>query len=502
MRNTGNEKHENKMVVVVQRKYHDYSSYDTQADQEGELHQQQKQSKRCKKRAIFFPLKLHDMLDKAVTDNYEHIVSWQPHGRSFLIHKPKEFEKIVLPLCNYKLTKLSSFQRQLNLYGFERISIGRDRGGYYHERFLKNKHGLANKIERIQVKGTRVRGRSNPSQEPNLWSMPWCDDDDDDDDNCDESSSSQYNAITADNCISSNKKNDNVIGNCNGNSSFSGANIDIDELEMGMDTSTVVVPAIVHSKNDIDIITNKDSSSRSTSTSLPHNLFPFPNKITSLPVERSDRPMKQEDGIATCAMNYQNTTSNMMMSDDKFSNEVLPISPYSSPNALLTDDIISCCDDLFTEFMEQEYSFYASGVCPIPLSDLEDMEGFHCGYNNDTTTGIRNHYDEYTAADNYHSKILTNNSQPIDNDAMDEEDAAYSHCRYQQQQQQQLDERHLLKEESKLFKSERKEEEVKMAIKMNYGHLQKDFHYQQQLIQSKNYQTECTGTPRPSDISS
>jgi hypothetical protein len=41
-----------------------------------------------------------------------------------------------------------------------------------------------------------------------------------------------------------------------------------------------------------------------------------------------------------------------------------------------------------------------------------------------------------------------------------------------------------------------------MAIKMDYGHLQKDFHYQQQLIQSKNYQTECTGTPRPSDISS
>ncbi|OEU09000.1 winged helix DNA-binding domain-containing protein, partial [Fragilariopsis cylindrus CCMP1102] len=89
-----------------------------------------------------------DMLDRAITNNYAHIVSWQPHGRSFLIHKPKEFEKIVLPLCNYKLTKLSSFQRQLNLYGFERITIGRDRGGYYHEKFLRNKHGLANKIER------------------------------------------------------------------------------------------------------------------------------------------------------------------------------------------------------------------------------------------------------------------------------------------------------------------------------------------------------------------
>jgi hypothetical protein len=474
MRNTGNEKHKNMVIVVVQRNYHDYSSYETKADQEGVLHQQQKQSKRCKKRAIFFPLKLHDMLDKAVTDNYAHIVSWQPHGRSFLIHKPKEFEKIVLPLCNYKLTKLSSFQRQLNLYGFERITIGRDRGGYYHERFLKNKHGLANKIERIQVKGTRVRGRSNPSQEPSLWSMPWCDDD----------------ATTTDNCISSNKNDDSVIGNANG--SFSGANIDIDRLEMNI-SADIVVPAVVQSKNDIDIITNKDISSRSTSTSPPHTLFPFPNKIMSLPVERSDRP----------AMNYQKITSNMMMSDNKFNNEVLPVTPNSSQTALLNDDIISCCDDIFTEFMEQEDSFYASGVCPVPLSDLEDMGGFHCGYNEDTTTGIRNHYDEYAAADNYHSTILTNHSPPTDKDAMDEEDVVYSHCHYQQQQ---LHERHLQKEESKLFKSETNEEEAKMAIRMDYGHLQKDSHYQQQLfderghLQSKNCQTECTGT-RPADIS-
>ena len=382
MRNTRIEKQKNKGVVIIQRNYHNYSSYETQSDQEGVLHQQQNQSK---KRAIFFPLKLHDMLDRAVTNNYAHIVSWQPHGRSFLIHKPKEFEKIVLPLCNYKLTKLSSFQRQLNLYGFERITIGRDRGGYYHEKFLRNKHGLANKIERIQVKGTRVRGRSNPSQEPNLWNMPWCDDDDD---NYEESSSSQYTAITTDNSISS-SKNDHK-------------------------------PAVVLSKNGIDTITNKDISSRSTSTSLSQSIFPFPNKIMSLPVERSN----------LFAMNYQNATSNMMMSDNKFDNEVLPITPNSSQTALLNDDIISCCGDIFTQFMEQGDSFYASGVCPVPHSGLKDIEGFHCGYNDDTTIGIRNHYDEYAAADSYHSRILTNHPPPIDKGAMDEENMVYSHCHY------------------------------------------------------------------------
>jgi hypothetical protein len=69
-----------------------------------------------------------------------------------------------------------------------------------------------------------------------------------------------------------------------------------------------------------------------------------------------------------------------------------------------------------------------------------------------------------------------------------------------------LDERHLLKEESKRFKSETKEEKVKMAIMMDNGHLQNDFHYQQEIfgerdhLQSKNCQTECTGT-RPGDVS-
>jgi hypothetical protein len=62
---------------------------------------------------------------------------------------------------------------KLNLYGFQRLTRGRDRGGYYHEHFLKDRVFLARSIQRIMVKGTRVRARSNPDQEPNFWSMPW-----------------------------------------------------------------------------------------------------------------------------------------------------------------------------------------------------------------------------------------------------------------------------------------------------------------------------------------
>lgn len=57
--------------------------------------------------------------------------SWLPHGRAFLVHKPDEF-KDLLPRF-FKLSKIPSFQRQLNLYGFNRLTRISDRGAYYHE---------------------------------------------------------------------------------------------------------------------------------------------------------------------------------------------------------------------------------------------------------------------------------------------------------------------------------------------------------------------------------
>lgn len=118
-----------------------------------------------------FPLKLHDMLYATSAAGMEDVVSWQPHGRCFIVHKPKEF---VAMLPEYfKLSKLASFQRQLNLYGFQRLTRGRDRGGYYHELFLRDRVFLSHSIQRIKVKGTGVRARSNPDQEPDFWAMPW-----------------------------------------------------------------------------------------------------------------------------------------------------------------------------------------------------------------------------------------------------------------------------------------------------------------------------------------
>eukprot|EP00563_Minutocellus_polymorphus_P017172 CAMPEP_0197722138 /NCGR_PEP_ID=MMETSP1434-20131217/4934_1 /TAXON_ID=265543 /ORGANISM="Minutocellus polymorphus, Strain CCMP3303" /LENGTH=607 /DNA_ID=CAMNT_0043307245 /DNA_START=109 /DNA_END=1932 /DNA_ORIENTATION=- len=119
---------------------------------------------------ISFPRKLHHILDQIERDGHAHVISWLPHGRAFAIHKPKEFIATVMPHY-FQQTKITSFQRQLNLYGFQRLTRGRDNGGYYHERFLRGMAFLTKNITRTRVKGTRFKGASNPEAEPNFYGM-------------------------------------------------------------------------------------------------------------------------------------------------------------------------------------------------------------------------------------------------------------------------------------------------------------------------------------------
>ena len=116
-----------------------------------------------------FPTVLHNMMEQSDAKGYSNIVSWQSHGRAFLIHKPKTFLADVLPLF-FKHSKLSSFQRQLSLYGFTRLThYGPDRGAYYHQCFLRGRFFLTSHIARTRVKGTWVRTSSSPELEPNFY---------------------------------------------------------------------------------------------------------------------------------------------------------------------------------------------------------------------------------------------------------------------------------------------------------------------------------------------
>lgn len=71
-----------------------------------------------------FPIKLHHCLAETKKEGLEHIVSWMPHGRAFKVHDKDAFVKSILP-CFFSQSSYESFQRQLNLYNFTRITGGK-----------------------------------------------------------------------------------------------------------------------------------------------------------------------------------------------------------------------------------------------------------------------------------------------------------------------------------------------------------------------------------------
>ena len=119
-----------------------------------------------------FPMKLHELLVKTEEDGFTDIISWKPHGRAFVICNSKKFAEKVLPQY-FGETKFLSFQRQLNLYDFARITEGPDLGAYYHEMFLRGKIFLADCITRRKVKGTKIKPSANPEKEPNFYEMSY-----------------------------------------------------------------------------------------------------------------------------------------------------------------------------------------------------------------------------------------------------------------------------------------------------------------------------------------
>ena len=117
-----------------------------------------------------FPFKLYKMLDEADPD----IVTWLPHGRAFRVNTTESFVETVLPEYGFNQSKITSFYRQLNLYGFSRIIRGTDAGGYFHECFLRGKPALIKGMVRVKVKGGGDRPK--PSEiaktQPNFYDMP------------------------------------------------------------------------------------------------------------------------------------------------------------------------------------------------------------------------------------------------------------------------------------------------------------------------------------------
>jgi HSF-type DNA-binding len=112
-----------------------------------------------------FPAKMHAILSrKDLVD----IISWMPHGRSWRVHKPREFEARVIP-AYFEHVKFSSFVRQANGWGFSRITAdSRDRNSYYHPKFLR---GLPHLCKSVKRPGISKQVTISSEHEPDLYEI-------------------------------------------------------------------------------------------------------------------------------------------------------------------------------------------------------------------------------------------------------------------------------------------------------------------------------------------
>ena len=92
-----------------------------------------------------FPRKLFEILSEQPAE----IISWNPSGLAFMIHDMPRFVSEVLQKY-FAHQKFSSFQRQLNLYGYRRIEPGGDEpaGSYYHPSFRQDGEDLVGEVRR------------------------------------------------------------------------------------------------------------------------------------------------------------------------------------------------------------------------------------------------------------------------------------------------------------------------------------------------------------------
>jgi hypothetical protein len=154
----------------VKHDYHDHALDTDEYDDDEEDVVLSDNGKRRPCTTQTFPMKLLAVLEQIELDGLSDVIGWQPHGRCFCIHKNKEFVEYVMPTY-FRQGKLTSFQRQLNLYGFARLTRGKDAGAYYHELFLRGKANLAKRMKRTKIKGTKFKAASSPESEPDFYSM-------------------------------------------------------------------------------------------------------------------------------------------------------------------------------------------------------------------------------------------------------------------------------------------------------------------------------------------
>ena len=102
-----------------------------------------------------FPEKLYRILEELEGEGMDDIISFVNQGSAFEIHQPEAFEEQVIPRY-FRQRGISSFKKQLHLYGFARLKT--DSRGFaaslvfHHERFQRGQPQLCLLMDRVNKK--------------------------------------------------------------------------------------------------------------------------------------------------------------------------------------------------------------------------------------------------------------------------------------------------------------------------------------------------------------
>mmetsp|Transcript_13368 Transcript_13368/g.28921 ORF Transcript_13368/g.28921 Transcript_13368/m.28921 type:complete len:475 (-) Transcript_13368:373-1797(-) len=147
---------------IIDHTYRDYSQVEVSSDEEATAGGDDKKQSRLQPN---FPAKLHAIVSNP---NYQHIICWQPHGRSWKIVDKHLLSTVICPK-HFAHAKFESFNRSVNGWGFKRLlNPGPDCKSYYHECFLRGRPELTKLMQRLVNPGKRLPDKAG---EPDFYEI-------------------------------------------------------------------------------------------------------------------------------------------------------------------------------------------------------------------------------------------------------------------------------------------------------------------------------------------
>lgn len=107
---------------------------------------------------ISFPQKLFNLIESEDPN----IIGWCERGLSFRVIDIDRFAEEIVPKY-FRHSKMTSFQRQLNLYGFRRVTKGDDAGSYFHPKFQRGRRDLVSEVKRLPGKEMPIARKNDVS---------------------------------------------------------------------------------------------------------------------------------------------------------------------------------------------------------------------------------------------------------------------------------------------------------------------------------------------------